>query len=316
MKRRWEEDRFPQYSPKKPPPAQGIKVKKPGTTWWGQHWIEALERVLQGDSGRLARGRTYARAGRAHDFSIRDGKVKAKVTGSRAPYSVSIELPQLSDSVWQAGIAFMAQTAEFSALLLNDQMPRQIDEAFQSAGASLFPKTRAELKTSCDCPDYGDPCKHIAAVHYVLGDALDRDPFLLFELRGRSRDQVLDALRAARGGSNLAHAAEPLAAASDKTPSVALPKLTAESYDAAPEPLPALSFRFEPPPAHAAVLRQLGAPGSWNREQPPIETLAPLVQKAAAVARRLALSEAEPLAPSPAPPAVKPKPKRRGFDKG
>jgi uncharacterized Zn finger protein len=311
MKRRWSEDRFPRYSPKKPPPAEGIKVKKPGTTWWGQHWIEALERVLQGDSGRLARGRTYARAGRAHDLSIKNGRVKAKVTGSRSPYAIRIELPQLPDSVWQVATAFMAQKAEFSALLLNNEMPRQIDEAFQAASASLFPKSRAELKTSCDCPDYGDPCKHIAAVHYVLGDALDRDPFLLFELRGRSREQVLDALRAARTGAFEAHAEKSSAVLSDRPPSVAFEKLSAKSYDAAPEPLPTLSFSFEPPTAHGAVLRQLGAPRSWNRDAPPIETLTPLVQSAAAAARRLALLEAEAVPATPVPVPAKPKPRRR-----
>ncbi len=315
MKRPWSHERFPQYSPKKPPPTQGIKVKKPGTTWWGQHWIEALERVLQGDSGRLARGRTYARAGRAHDLSIKNGKVEAKVTGSRAPYSISIELPRLSDSTWIAAIAFMAQRAEFSALLLNAEMPRQIDEAFATTSASLFPKTRAELVTSCDCPDYGDPCKHVAAVHYVLGDALDRDPFLLFELRGRSRGQVLDALRAARQGTSETDEPDPTGGRLAKPPSVALERLTAQSYDASPLPLPTLTFSFEPPPAHGAVLRQLGAPGSWNRDAPPIETLTPFVQTAAAAARRLALSEVESVRPSSAPPPSPPKQTKRPLKK-
>lgn len=309
MKRR-QHGRFPQYSPKKPAPAQGIKVKKPGSTWWGQRWLEALERVLQGDSGRLARGRTYARAGRAHDLVVHEGKVTAKVTGSRAPYSIHLELLQLSESTWQAAIAFMAEKAEFSALLLNSEMPRQIDEAFASEKASLFPQSRAELKTSCDCPDYGDPCKHIAAVHYVLGDALDRDPFLLFELRGRSRSQVLDALRALRGAPAETDKREPSGAAFDRPPSVVLQDLTARSYDAAPAPLPALSFSFEPPPAHAAVLRQLGVPGSWNREAPPVEALTPVLQSAAAVARRLALSETEP-PPDTTPRPTEPRARRR-----
>jgi uncharacterized Zn finger protein len=306
----WGSDRFPQYSRKRPAPARGIKASKLGTTWWGQRWIEALERVLQGDSGRLARGRTYARAGRTHDFVIESGKVKAKVTGSRAPYQIRIELLQLSDATWQAAIAFMAQRAEFSALLLNGEMPREIDDAFEAARASLFPKTRADLQTSCDCPDDGDPCKHIAAVHYVLGEALDRDPFLLFELRGRSREQFLHALRAARGSSPEGHDAD--VSSFEKTPSVTLETLTAKSYDAAPAPLPLLSFTFDPPRAPAAVLRQLGAPGSWNRDRPPLETLAPIVQTAAATARRLALSESEPSSPTPAtsPPEM-PAPRRK-----
>jgi uncharacterized Zn finger protein len=297
----WDSERFPKYSPKKPPPKQGIKVNKLGTTWWGQRWIEALERILRGDSGRLARGRSYARAGRTHDFVIKAGKVNAKVTGSRAPYEITLELPQLSDSTWQAAIAFMAQKAEFSALLLNREMPQQIDEAFQSTQASLFPKQRSDLKTSCDCPDYGDPCKHIAAVHYVLGEALDRDPFLLFELRGRAREQVLEALRAARGTvkTKKSGAARPVA---EKPPSVVLKKLSAAGYDAAPTPLPALSFSFDPPPTHGAVLRQLGTPGSWNGAAPAVESLTPIVQTAAAAARRLAMKEAEP-APLAAPSA-------------
>jgi uncharacterized Zn finger protein len=92
----------------------------------------------------------------------------------------------------------MAAQAKFSAALLAGEMPQEIDAVFHAAGASLFPKQRAELKANCSCPDDGDPCKHVAATHYVLGEALDRDPFLLFELRGRSKSQVLDALRAAR----------------------------------------------------------------------------------------------------------------------
>jgi uncharacterized Zn finger protein len=316
----WEPgERFPRYAPKKPAPRHGIKVNKLGTTWWGQRWIEALEHILQGDAGRLSRGRSYARGGRTHDFVIQSGKVSARVTGSRAPYRVSLALPQLADATWQAAITFMAQKAEFAALLLNSEMPQQIDEAFLAAGASLFPARRADLETDCDCPDYGDPCKHIAAVHYVLGEALDRDPFLLFELRGRERDQVLMALRAARGQAARKTRGRGQNEGSDdpKPPSVALGKLTAKSYAVAPAPLPALSFSFESSPAHGAVLRQLGSPTAWNSEIPALETLTPLVERAAERARRLALNEtttepaAAPLTQPPSTPKRRPKAPRR-----
>ena len=95
--------------------------------------------------------------------------------------------------------------------LLAGQMPQAIDEVFVEAGVSLFPKQRADLKTRCSCPDWGDPCKHVAATHYVLGEAFDRDPFLLFELRGRTKHEVLSALRSARGGPEI-EATEPTAA--------------------------------------------------------------------------------------------------------
>jgi uncharacterized Zn finger protein len=295
---RWSNYGWYKPAPKKPPPEHGIRMKKAGTTWWGQRWIEALENVLRGDSARLARGRTYARAGRTHDLVVKGGKVTAKVTGSRAtPYKITIELTELSAPAWKKAIDGLAKKAQFSAELLAGQMPQTIDEVFAEAGVSLFPKQRGDLKTSCSCPDWGDPCKHVAATHYVLGEALDRDPFLLFELRGRTKDQVLDALRAARGdvGETPAkRAGKSMAAPEDVTlevPTVKLGKLKAAEYDRPREPLPALHFGFDEPVTHGAVLRQLGAPTMWEGDASPADVLVPLVRAAAETARRIAMTE-------------------------
>lgn len=280
-----ERRRFWQFdkASKKPPPAHGVKLKKAGTTWWGQRWIDALEAVLGGDAGRLARGRTYARAGRAHDFAVDAGVVSAQVTGTRAtPYAIRIELVQLADAAWQRAIACMAAEARFSAELLAGRMPKEIDEAFRAADASLFPRQRTELVTSCSCPDWGNPCKHVAATHYVLGEALDRDPFLLFELRGRTKQQVLSALRSARGGAEV-EAIEPAKASIDG--------VGAADYDRPRGSLPALQFSFDAPATHGAVLRQLGAPATWSGDGSPAEALGPIVAAAAEKARRIALSE-------------------------
>lgn len=295
---RWSRFGWYESTPKKPPPERGIRMKKAGTTWWGQRWIEALENVLRGDSGRLARGRTYARAGRTHDLVVKGGKVTAKVTGSRAtPYKITIELTELGAPAWKKALDGLAKKAQFSAELLAGQMPQAIDEVFVEAGVSLFPKQRADLKTSCSCPDWGDPCKHIAATHYVLGEALDRDPFLLFELRGRTKDQVLDALRAARGGvgetaANKAGKSKVAPAdAASEVPTVKLGKLKASEYDKPREPLPTLHFSFDEPVTHGAVLRQLGAPTTWEGGASPADVLAPLVRAAAETARRIAMAE-------------------------
>lgn len=294
----WERGRFPKYTSKKPPPEHGIKLKKLGATWWGLRWIEALEHVLGGDAGRLARGRSYARAGRTHDLVVQGGRVNARVTGSRPePYRVEIVLAQLSPAVWAAAISGMAEKAQFAAELLAGQMPKQIDDVFRAAGASLFPTDRKTLTTDCTCPDWGDPCKHVAAAHYVLGEALDRDPFLLFELRGRSKDQVLSELRQQRGDAAEGEAAQ--------APSVTLGTLSPEDYERAPRALPTLSFSFEAPAKPGALLRQLGAPSSWHGETSPVDALAPVVHVAAEHARRLARSDAgageQADAPEPAP---------------
>jgi uncharacterized Zn finger protein len=303
---RWDWDERHPRAPKKPPPAHGIRMQKAGKTWWGQRWIEALEHVLQGDAGRLARGKTYARAGRAHDLVVHAGSVTAQVTGSRAtPYDVKLTLAQLSDASWQRAIGGLAEKAQFAAELLAGQMPKRIDEVFVTLGASLFPQSRADLMATCSCPDSADPCKHIAATHYLLGEAFDADPFLLFELRGRSRERVLAGLRASRAagvplgpaGIGAGSSVEPNAA--ESIPRVQLGPLEAEDYDRAREPLPALQFSFEAPEAPGALLRQLGLPGAWHGEASPAELLSPLVARAAEAARRIALADEAPAVPPP-----------------
>ena len=83
----------------------------------------------------------------------------------------------------------LAEQAIFTAQLLAGEMPQDIEEAFEEAGASLFPKKRGDLETECSCPDYANPCKHIAATHYILGERFDEDPFLIFRLRGRTQEE-------------------------------------------------------------------------------------------------------------------------------
>jgi len=299
--RRWRGSGWYTAGPKMPPPERGIKMTKAGTTWWGLRWIEALENVLGGDSARLARGRTYARAGRTHDLVVEGGKVTANVTGSRAtPYEITIELGRLPDATWKKAIIGMAEKAQFAAELLAGQMPKEIDEAFRAAGASLFPERRADLATACSCPDWGDPCKHVAATHYVLGEALDRDPFLLFELRGRTKAQVLDALRIARGGEQapVAKKGQPTKGnarrsveAVSEVPQVTMGRLEPAAYDRVRQALPALHFSFDAPLTQGAVLRQLGVPAAWSADTSPEDTLSPLIRRAAEAARRIAMAE-------------------------
>jgi uncharacterized Zn finger protein len=200
----------------------------------------------------------------------------------------------------------MAARAQFTAELLGGRMPQAIDEVFRAAGKSLFPEQKAELRTECSCPDIGDPCKHIAATHYLLGEALDRDPFLLFELRGRTKAEVLSALREARSdgstkklrGKRSTRQSETEARESvPETPAVSLGGLRADQFDVPRTALPSLHFSFEAPEHDGAVLRQLGAPAAWSAERSPAEVLAPLVRAAAENARRIALAEAQPSSP-------------------
>jgi len=296
---------YPPAPPKLPPPKHGIKVKKAGATWWGQRWLDALERFGYEYSARLGRGRTYARQGRVHDLTVKDGVVTARVTGSRpTPYRVTLRLAPLTDRVWNAAIKAMASRAVFAARLLSGEMPREIDDVFRPSRASLFPERERDLTTACTCPDWANPCKHVAAVHSVLGEAFDRDPFLLFELRGRARAAVLAALRRLRAASDTASprpARKPMKAPT----TVMLKGIAPDGYESFRERIDDLRFHIGAPAAEGALLRQLGAPPSWRLPETPRDLLQPAVARAAALARDLALG-ATPDKPeaAPHPPAL------------
>ena len=168
-----------------------------GDTWWSQRFIAALEDFGMG--GRLQRGKRYARTGQVVSMEVTPGQVKASVQGSRTkPYRVFIETDVLTESEWDAIEAVMASRAVFAARLLADEMPEEIEEAFADSSTSLFPTSLDEINSACSCPDWENPCKHIAAVYYLLAEAFDVDPFLMFAWRGRGKDEVLTGLRARR----------------------------------------------------------------------------------------------------------------------
>ena len=166
-------------------------------TWWGQRFIAALEQFT--DPARLGRGRSYASGGHILDYTLVKGTVTARVRGSINPYfgvykepiyTTSITIKSISSADWKKAISQIASRADLVTKLLMNEMPDTIEDAFSGLGLHLLPHSERDFKTSCSCPDYANPCKHIAGVYYLLASALDHDPFLMFELRGLSRDAL------------------------------------------------------------------------------------------------------------------------------
>ena len=165
--------------------------------WWSQRWLELLDSYRF--KKRLERGRNYARQGNILSIEFANAKVLAKVQGSEPePYSLSLSLDSFSDEEWGFVVETMSQKAIFSAKLLAGEMPQNIEEVFTANGLSLFPFTLSEVHSKCSCPDKANPCKHIAAVYYQLADRFSEDPFVLFQLRGRSKETILNDLRQIR----------------------------------------------------------------------------------------------------------------------
>lgn len=162
--------------------------------WWSQRFIEVLESFKMGS--RLARGKAYAEEAKVLKLGISCGMVSAVVQGSRkSQYKVQICLEPLSDHAWKKVMYNMTKKAIYAVEMLQDKMPRDIEQAFSGAGISLFPARLEELRSECDCPDWSNPCKHIAAVYYILAQHFDLDPFLIFVWRGRMKTQILEFLR-------------------------------------------------------------------------------------------------------------------------
>lgn len=254
-----------------------------GERWWSRQWVQALERFAS--HGRLERGRSYARRGQVAELDVGPRGVRARVQGSRPqPYEVTIRLKPLRDAAWDRVFSALAAEAGFAASLLAGEVPQDIERAFEAAGQRLFPAGEEDLETDCSCPDWENPCKHVAAVHYLLAEAFDRDPFLLLQLRGRSREQVLEALR----GRRAIRALKPAGRASPPQDPAA--RAAERSFWSASPGFTGLDVRIEPPAADAVLLEAHGFPPAW-RGGAERQLLADVYRRASAWAIRAAVGE-------------------------
>ena len=247
-----------------PPSTPGRPAKRRtfGATWWGRAWVEALEQRARLDPNRLPRGRTYARHSRVGVLTVSPGEARTSVLGSRASaYRVTLRIRAFSDAEWEVVLDAIAARASHAAALLDGELSPGIVEDARAAGCDLLPGP-GEIRTACSCPDWANPCKHAAAVCYLVADRLDEDPFELLLLRGRSREEVLAGLRTRRA------AAAPAPTPDDsKRPSLDTGVVARDTYAAwATRPADALP-RLRPPlpstePGRPAALLTDAPPGA------------------------------------------------------
>jgi uncharacterized Zn finger protein len=275
-RRRYYDDWFPRFPKSKPRAAKGgIKAQTKrgqfGQSWWAKRWIAVLESFDIG--ARLSRGRSYARGGQVLSIDVGKGKVTAKVQGSMAtPYRVAIEMKQLSAKDWAALLKALSGQARFAAKLLAGEMPQDIEQVFTEAGLSLFPTKKGDLKTSCSCPDYSNPCKHIAAVYYLLGEEFDRDPFLLFRLRGLDREELFARL-------HVSDAPAPTAEEAARPAEEPLPVDPKAFWNGGTLPED-LYGDLQRPPVSAAWPRRLGNFPFWRGQEHFLDALVPVYRAA------------------------------------
>ena len=281
MPRRY--DDWGYFPPSTPREAKGgIKARSKrgefSSTWWGKRWIAVLESLRL--EGRLARGRSYARRGQVVALHVDGGIVTAKVQGSRPnPYAVAIEIKKISASDWRKVGRALSENMAIAAKLVAGEMPPAIEPIFAAAGPSLFPAKASELITSCSCPDWSNPCKHVAAVYYLLAEEFERDPFLLLQLRGMRREEFVRLL--GKQSAPAADAARPNEAPADASPEPQpLTKDVARFWSGAPMP-DDIFDSVTSPASPAPLARRLGPFPFWRGDEDFLEAVAQLCQRAA-----------------------------------
>ena len=264
-------------------PSQPLKVKggikaqskrgRFGQTWWGRRWIDTLESFSIG--ARLGRGKSYARSGQVLFIDIEKGEVHSAVQGSRrAPYGLEIKLRIYKRTDWKKLAESLRQQPFYVARILSGEIPEDFERIMTEHGMPLLPEPRNDLKMDCACPDWSNPCKHIAAVIYLLAEEFDRDPFLLFELRGITREEflfditgtVVEARKEADEMEETVQASSPL---------------TPDGHFWEEGPLPDDFYGVVcTPPAPAALPKRLGKFPFWRAEEALPDVLEPLYRKA------------------------------------
>ncbi len=290
---------FPRYHSRRPRQVTGgIKAQGGknlgGANWWAKRWVEVLEQYAQEEyevGARLKRGQSYAKKGQVVALEIGRGKVTASVQGSRAaPYKVVIRVDTLDREDWKRIITRLASQPLHMAKLLAGDMPAEIEEAFDAEALPFFPYDYHELDVRCGCQDWVSPCKHIAAVLYLLGEEIDRDPFLIFKLRGMEREKLMAELGKVATGGKRRRSKTDLPSASETASEQSLSTDLERFWGGAK--LSPLIAEPSPPPAYkAGLLKQLGNFPTWRGEQPLFPTLEPLYAQAAAAAMEILARE-------------------------
>jgi len=260
--------------------AQGIAAGS-HRVWWNLRWTGVFEGFRLG--ARLGRGRSYAVSGQVSELEITPGRVTALVQGAApAPYRSEINFKTVSGTAKAKLLAELRQRPMLAARLLVSDLPQETEDLFRAAGCPLFPQRKDDLTSRCTCPDYANPCKHLAAVYCLLGDEITRSPLLLLELRGIARADLVGAPSDPSDPSDLSDPSDPSDPPDNNVP----------FYGAPPAAEPDLG-----PTARGAALaplvRRLGPLPFWRGHERFLDTMERLYARAAA--RGLAVWTGEPL---------------------
>lgn len=171
-------------------------------SWWGRAWVRALEETAYAEAD-LRSGRGLARQGAVGQVTIdHAGPVAAVAAVSQGDdtWTVQVTCERLSAADRSLLTELVAAESGRVAGLLRGELPHALVEDGEQAGLELLPYS-GDLSSTCECAAWVDPCPHALAVGYQLGWLVDRDPFVLLQVRGISREGLLADLHSLTSGS-------------------------------------------------------------------------------------------------------------------
>lgn len=238
-----------------------LKRKEGDPEGWAEQRIWRL--IEQGADGEALReGLEYARSGQTRRISFDEGRVEAQVQGRRPrSYTTRFALPRFGKEDCARAVRALAEQARFAAKLLSGELPASIEDVFVPLGLHVFPAGPDEPEISCSCAEAGPWCKHVVCVAALLSERLGEDPFLILELRGLSRDELVEGLREQRSLSGAGPGPQPVYSAHVAGLSDAQASPLEEELDhfwraARPGPMP--SVPVVAPEVSHPLLRRLG----------------------------------------------------------
>ncbi|GAA2140792.1 hypothetical protein GCM10009844_10750 [Nocardioides koreensis] len=167
------------------------------TTWWGRAWTRAVEESAYAERDLVA-ARSLSRSGHLGGITTDTGRFVAAVEDGAGLWTVSGTLPVLDPAARASLVEAVAAEAGRIASLLAGDLPHALVEHAEEAGVELLPYG-GELATECTCAAWVDPCVHGLAVLHQLTWLIEADPFVLLQLRGLPRDDLLAELHAGAG---------------------------------------------------------------------------------------------------------------------
>ncbi len=226
---------------------------------WGQAWVTHVE-GLNLDAIGLDRGRNYAMSEWRLELEVEPGLASTDArAGRRVVYEARLEVSVLTEAEIAALVGVIATSTAATAALLDGALDLSLLTGASAAGVELLPES---VTASCNCRHQGAVCRHVGAIVYLLGDAIEVDPFELLRVRGLERSALVQAVSAARGGVTAGHpeGTELASAAFEREPGDLpnMPPVPQSAGQMAP-------FPTEPPPSapfSAEGLRRLGSDGA------------------------------------------------------